>query len=449
MLRSLLADASQPSRVFLRPISWELVPDGVVASAGPGEQGWRAVLALEGVATGDGRFIQPDALVWRDLPLTLSYQDTIPDGMNPHAGATAAGRIESITRNAPNIDGEGAFTADAAGQLAADAVRTQKVRGVSVDLDMIQSEWTYEIDTQTGEVISEQLSLIEGRIMGAIVTPYPAFAEALIETVDTSAMPAADAAPIAAAAPLSTPLPAAYFANPDLDDLTPLTRSEPDEHGFVRIFGHIAPRDQCHVGYPNSCVKPPPSLSGYAFFHTGEVETDAGPLAVGRLTFGGMHANPRGITWREAQRHYEDIGTVGAHVRAGEDEFGIWISGVMEADLTDEQWRMFGNACPSGDWRDVRQDGTLEMIGVHQVATPGFPVPRAMTASAVIEHGQVIALIASGVPRAGCADEPVDLAAEVSALRADNARLSAEVARQGKVLAALARWGDVTVPQSL
>jgi hypothetical protein len=245
-------------------------------------------------------------------------------------------------------------------------------------------------------------------------------------------------------------MPRAFFDNPDLDDLTPLTRSEPDANGFVRIFGHIAPRDQCHVGYPNSCVKPPPSASGYAFFHTGQIETDGGPLDVGRLTFGGMHANPRGITWREAQRHYEDIGTVGAHVRAGEDEFGVWVSGVMEADLTEDQWRMFGNACPSGDWRDVRQDGTLEMIGVHQVATPGFPVPRrAMTASAVVENGKVIALIAAGVPRGGCDNAEHSIGEEVAILRAENARLSAEVARQGRVVAALARWGNITVPEAL
>jgi len=457
---SLLA-ATRPRQMFLRVLSFELVPAGVVASAQPGETPWRAVLAVEDTDTGDGRFIVQGALTWRDLPLTLSFQDVIPEGMNPHGGAVAAGRIDSITRDGTVINAEGAFTADASGALAAEAVRTQKVRGVSVDLDMISSEWTYELDTTTGEVISERLTLTEGRIMGAIITPYPAFAEAMIE-VTGDAIPAE---PVAAAAPPAVEEvthdvlpPRWYLSDPDLDALTPLTITEPDDHGYRRVFGHIAPRNQCHVGYPNECLTPPPSLSGYAFFHTGTLETDEGSVNVGRLTFGGLHANPTGITWREAQRHYEDVCTVGADIVIGEDEFGVWCSGVMRDVLTADQVRMFTNACPSGDWRDVRQDGTLELIGVHQVATPGFPVPRALAASAVMQAGVMVALIAAGVPRDGSCDEeePASLGEvlraygiRIAMLEADSAEQHSEIARLSAVVSAHSRFATFAVPDKL
>lgn len=449
----MLANATRPvaNRLLLRVISWEIVPQGVVASAQPGETPWRAVLAMENTDTGDGRFINSNALTWRDLPLTLSYQDTIPDGYNPHAGAVAAGRIETIQRLGNIIAGEGVFSADEPGVAAAEAVRTQTVRGVSVDLDMISSEYNLEVDNETGDIISERLVLVEGRIMGAIVTPYPAFAEALID-VSGDTVPAE---PVAASAtgPDRVP-PARYFTDPDLDTLTPLTRAEPDADGWVRVFGHIAPRTQCHVGYPRSCETPPDSRSGYSFFHTGQLDTDAGRINVGRLTFGGLHANPAGITWREAQRHYEDVCTVGADVCAGADGFGVWVSGVMRDNLTDEQWRMFSNASPSGDWRDVRQDGTLELIGVHQVATGGFPVPRTLVASAVMEAGQVVALIAAGVPQGGihCTEETMELHVDAGAFAALLARvdtLEAENARLSAVVGAVARWGSVSIPDSL
>ena len=450
-----LLAATRPRQVFLRVLSFEIVPAGIVASAGPGETPWRAVLVVEGTDTGDGRFIEQDALTWRDLPLTLSYQDTIPDGYNPHGGAVAAGRIDAITRAGAVINAEGAFTSDAEGLAAAEAVRTQKVRGVSVDLDMISSEWTYEVDPDTGDLISERMTVTEGRIMGAIITPYPAFAEAMIEVTGDAV--AADAvAASAAEVPAQTEglvLPRAHFTNPDLDALAPLTITEPDDNGFRRVFGHIAPRNQCHVGYPNECLTPPESLSGYSFFTTGTVETTEGSIPVGRLTFGGLHANPSGITWREAQRHYEDVCTVGADVIAGEDEFGIWISGTMRDVLSDDQVRMFTNACPSGDWRDVRQDGTLELIGVHQVATPGFPVPRALVASAVMQAGHIVSLIAAGVPRDGHCGEPAipetAYGARIEALERAFAEQQGEIARLSAVVSAHSRFASFTVPDSL
>src|SRR4029079_5159745 len=90
-----------------------------------------------------------------------------------------------------------------------------------------------------------------------------------------------------------------------------------------------------------------------------------------------MSVNPR-----IAADHYDNTGTVAADVRAGEDQFGIWVVGALRQHLTDEDIRAFRAAPLSGDWRRIA--GKLELVGALGVNTPGFPVPR------------VKALVASG-----------------------------------------------------
>jgi hypothetical protein len=69
----------------------------LVASAGPGETPFSGVLMVENTPTGDGRFIEQGALVLRLVyAMPVAYQDTLPDGMNGHGGAVAAGRIENL-----------------------------------------------------------------------------------------------------------------------------------------------------------------------------------------------------------------------------------------------------------------------------------------------------------------------------------------------------------------
>jgi hypothetical protein len=204
-------------------------------------------------------------------------------------------------------------------------------------------------------------------------------------------------------------LPAAHFANPKLTKPTPLTFTDDG-----RVFGHIATWGTCHIGFSGQCVTAPHSASQYAYFHTGEVTTDAGPVAVGHLTFGTGHAAGR-LSAASTVAHYDNTGTVGADVVAGEDQFGIWVSGTVRDGLSANELHAFRAAPPSGDWRNI--GGTLELVAVLGVNTPGFPVPRARVAS-----GEPLALVAAG----RLAEAPVTLAARTP----DAAELAAEMIRQ-------------------
>ena len=156
-----------------------------------------------------------------------------------------------------------------------------------------------------------------------------------------------------------------FFDNPGLTTPTPLTVTD-DGH----VFGHIALWGTCHIGF-KGCTQPPNSPSNYAYFNTHEVTTDDGRrVAVGRLTMNTLHAGQR-LSANDTVYHYEHTGAVGAYVRAGEDQHGIWVSGVAHPKADIDELR----AAPvSGDWRRIGSG--LELVGLLSVNIPGFPVPR-------------------------------------------------------------------------
>lgn len=179
---------------------------------------------------------------------------------------------------------------------------------------------------------------------------------------------------------------AGAFVDPELDGPTPLTVTDA---GLV--FGHLALWDTCHVGQPGRCVTPPHSGSGYASFHQSTIRTQKGMLAVGRLTVGGGHADTRAGV-RAAAEHYDQTGTCWAFVRAGEDEFGVWVAGQVNEDCDPARVREGASAPLSGDWRRV--GGAMELVAALSVSTPGFPVRREFS-----EGGVGMCLVAAaGVP---------------------------------------------------
>lgn len=230
------------------------------------------------------------------------------------------------------------------------------------------------------------------------------------------------------------PISSEYFTELDLPGPTPLT-----VHG-KELFGHLAVFGTCHVGFPDTCTEPPTSPTNYAYFHTGVVDTDRGELPVGVITMNTGHAQ-RHDGSADAAAHYDHTGTQVARVRAGEDQYGIWVHGIMN-DLTDDQLDRFKAATLSGDWRKI--GGKLELVAALAVNVPGFPIPRtAMAASA----GEVISLVAAGIVspmmEATIADLTDAVVAEIDRRHARQARLAAmestaQYARQRRAAALLA-----------
>lgn len=187
-------------------------------------------------------------------------------------------------------------------------------------------------------------------------------------------------------------LPSDWFVDPELKMPTPVTVTREG-----RVFGHIAQWGVCHIGLglsigmDDTCTEAPHSPSGYAYYRTGVVDTEAGEIPVGQLTMGIGHA-PDKASARATIAHYDNVNAVVADVVTGEDEFGIWFSGAMRSDLTEEKIRAFKGATLSGDWRRI--GGELELVAALAVNVPGFGIPR-LSLSASGGHQQ--SLVAAGV----------------------------------------------------
>ena len=198
------------------------------------------------------------------------------------------------------------------------------------------------------------------------------------------------AALMAGAAPVAPPK--GWFDDPKLSGPTPLHIGDDG-----RVYGHVAVWDTCHVGIGDSCVKPPKSLTSYAYFHTGELVTDDGSrVPVGRLTYGGGHAQPN-LGYRAAAEHYDRTSNTGAYVRAGEDAHGIWVAGTLAPEADETAMAAMRAAPLSGDWRRI--GGNLEMVAALHVNTAGFPIPRMLVAAALGEEELMSLTAAGALPR--------------------------------------------------
>ena len=360
----------------------------------------------EEVESGDGRKFVKGAITIRELPLPLLWQKVTGEG---HSGSVVVGIITEMVRTDQGIgNAHGYFDTGEAGQEVERLIRGGFIRGVSADMDQFEASEDTEV-LENGEnepdnkVGGSKMKITKARVMATTVVPKPAFQECMIyiddeapieeeskvitdgvyvdgvNPLDASALVACGL--VAGMIPVTPP--AEWFGNPGLTTATPLTVSDDG-----KVYGHIAAWHVDHIGMAFG-TRPPRSRSNYAFFHTGVVRTDEGSdVAVGQLTLAGGHASLEASA-QQAARHYDDTGSAVADVHAGEDAFGIWVSGALRPGTSPEQIRALRASAPSGDWRPIK--GSLELVAVCQVNVPGFPIARARVAS-----GQVMALVAAG-----------------------------------------------------
>lgn len=456
-------------RVDLRP---ELAPDVLAALTAaadpaevdlpPGEIAWTSPAVMftdtwtdEG-RIGGGRMFEHAGGSVGTLPLPLMYQRTT-SAMGGHDGAVSAGRLDTIDLStAGAIPATGVFGDTDEGRQAAWDYAQGYVSGVSVDLRITDYELDFIEETdEDGEtwIVDADFRATGWIVVGATGTPFPAFADARLEVaVDGPAEEDDDTEdpegpvededetePIAAAAIAAGAAhhpPAGWFADPGLTELTPFTVDGD------RVYGHLAPWEDpatggaaCHIGYSDVCVCAPRSASGYARFLVGEVEAaDGTRVPVGAITLRGGHAGLNASP-ADAAAHYDNTDAAVAYVACGEDDHGIWIAGCVRPGISDDDRFALRASSLSGDWREwPARTGTLELLRVCCVNTPGFGVLRADGRAeptpgpvATVEQGRVVAVAASGARRLAALKARA-LHAEAPATAGDLAALNARLA---------------------
>lgn len=366
-----------------------------------------SVLAVIGIETDDGRMFASDIdLTFRDMPLPLMWQKQSDFG---HFASFTVGVIESAVVEGTQLLGKGYLLNTAEADEAATQIE-HKVTGPSVDLGDVSWVLTDENGNEVdyGDLWDNpDMKVLEtitaGKLLGATLVSIPAFGQTTIQLgeleergADTEEVVAALVASVAAGYEVSKH-PESFFADPEFAGPT-----MPHMTADGRIMGHLAVFNQCHIGIQDRCVMAPKSQTNYAWFHTAPpvATEEGGKVPVGRLTVGGGHAAPS-LGVGPTVAHYDDAGTCFALVHVGEDEHGIWFSGVPAPGATGEQIAK-GLAAPlSGDWRMV--GGNLELVAALSVNTPGFPL---IASGATDAHDVPLSLVASLGPCRDTADGP-------------------------------------------
>lgn len=389
-------------------------PQTVTAAAKetPMRTTWSGILAPIAKPTGDGRIIDADATIdFREFPLPLMFQRATSDG---HNTAVVVGKILEATTDDNGIHATGEFFDNVDAEEAKELVSEGVIRP-SVDMADMVVEWEL-LDADDNPVDPEEDDWEEGwhevmhvrslSIIAATLVSKPAFAEAKIVLGEDAEAPEdsdEEEAALTAAAALvdETTVPAAAFDAPALDGPTALAVTDDG-----RVFGHLALWGTEHVAMPGRNVTPPKSQTDYALFHVSSIRTDDGPVSCGRLTVGCGHADSQ-AGMSAAAEHYDQTGTCWALVRAGEDQHGIWVAGVVNPDASEATVRAGAAAPLSGDWRSV--GGNLELVAALSVNTPGFPVPRSYS----VRDGAELSLVAAAVvPRRAKDDRLAEAVAE-------------------------------------
>jgi hypothetical protein len=409
------------------------------------------IMVIEGVWTGDWRFINPQSLTWRDLPLpVMVLTSTTPT----HDGAQLVGQLTSVERHefsegdinartgqpyppgTTYLSGAGKFNSSELAESTSQLIRDQFLRGVSVDIGDSMSQ--IEMVDRNGVAIPQEANdadwdlfdllfgftadgspepdpeseppdtavffgekITAGRLMGATICPFPAFEGAYVVMADSSMAASGFVPGESGPGIVYTPSTRKQALVAGGGPIKPPTKwfgdprlLEPTAISVTedgRVFGHLASWTECHIGYQNTCVRAPHSKADYAYFHVGCVLTDDGSeIPTGAITMNTGHAE----LWQgpeSAKAHYDNTGLVVADVCCGEDDHGIWIAGAIRPDADELTVRRLRGAALSGDWRQL--GGSLELVAALAVNVPGFPIARP---KARVASGAPMSLVAAG-----------------------------------------------------
>ncbi len=357
---------------------------------------WSGPVVFEGIATGDGRYIADNALDWRDLPLTLMFSK---ENLGAHYGSTPAGHM---ARMEPRTDGSiwsyGYWDSGEAGQEAKRMISEKTLRGISVDLSALEYVYDFEEDL---------FIITKARIMGATITPFPAFEGAYVElNAGDEALAAAGALRSNLTARFGMPLVAladnSGWTIPAGDDGQPLVASggratsvfalKPDPAVFrcknttdpFRVdadgvlSGLITTWDAVHLSFSGAEIHPPRSKTNYDMLHKPGtmICSDGSEVEVGRV-FGDMDhvSTEKRIPPEDVAAAYANTGNLLAFARFYDTEHGIEVAGIMAPGTTEIDAARLRGCDISPDWRPMASlpfGDNLECVAMLAVNMSGF-----------------------------------------------------------------------------
>lgn len=169
------------------------------------------------------------------------------------------------------------------------------------------------------------------------------------------------------------PMPAAWFAEPTVEELPP--GSGGVHYADGRVFGWVAQAGEPHAGYPgrNLTIESLGKIDTTHFLRARFKLDDGTYVKAGAFTMNVPHSRD-GAECDTASCQFDDTRTVAAVVTVGLNDRGLWFSGAAAPWLS--QWdRTVFTACqPSYHMRQAA-DGTWQLRAVLSVPVPGHSSP--------------------------------------------------------------------------
>ena len=179
------------------------------------------VMAIEGLETADGRYLEPGGISHRALPLTMYAQIQTPNGGKGHDNSMIVGAVtDMVRRPGPEVISkttglpfpEGTFVWSGTGWVYTNVrfsesgpsvfemIKDRALSGNSIDLSDVIAEQEYEPGTENdADAVPVRLTMHQGVIGATTLVGLPAFPDAFIE-LDGELMVPGDGQAITAAA---------------------------------------------------------------------------------------------------------------------------------------------------------------------------------------------------------------------------------------------------------
>jgi hypothetical protein len=247
------------------------------------------------------------------------------------------------------------------GPIVFEGTPTGDVRGLPLD------SLTWDDDLLPIPIIFD---IHEGDHTGAVVGH--------IDRVERVTDVGADVVPIAASV---SAYPSILFTEPSQD--APVVEQVGD---FLRYSGAILPAKVCHRGQAG-CFTYRHGSADLSTFHSGaRVQTDDGEMVrVGRLVYGGVHADTQRLDYDEALRRTEDVRRAFAMGRVFDHPTrGLLFSGVLLPGVD----RMAVEASAPSVELWPGKAGKLELRTALLVNDPGWPVAASTGHSLIVSEPQ-------------------------------------------------------------
>lgn len=353
------------------------------------------------------RVLTSDGADTRALPRTIYFQKTQEGG---HDGSVAVGALHEVTVDGENniLSGKGWLLDSAEGRDAALHIAGQALFHNSVDLAEVDVEIIDHGDFFDDDYVME-VRFTQWKLGATTLVGKPAFADAHAILPDELTA-AIESGPLVVDAPFAITLqveapdeeiaasggglpPWDYFHRPEPDQHHKIIVGEPDEAGFIPVYGHLGLWNSCHDGIEGRCVMIPRPQDNYASFNKPGVLTDRGIVETGPISLYGGH-----IPLHKAA---DDPANAWCDVRVTAGVHGPWLSGVVRPGVALDEAKVYVARASriSGHWKG----GRLKMIV--SCNSEGFDVPGSGFSFSTTSDGHVGELVAS---YPACSQQDVD-----------------------------------------